>query len=234
MYTYNTRVSISHVDRNGTVPLYQIMNLLQDCSTFQSEDLGLGVDYLMSQGKAWILIAYKINKIKDLKLGQEICLGTSPTGFKGLMASRQFFIKDMEGNYLVKADTVWVMIDLNTRMVTRASKEDVAMYGTGILFDDVKAKRKLILNDEREAMPAFKVLKTYIDNNGHMNNADYLRAVEEFVPDTGQYSKISITYNKEALEGDMVYPFVSREENGIGICLENKDGEVNARILLEK
>ena len=72
MYTYNTRVSISYVDRNGNVPLYQIMNLMQDCSTFQSEDLGVVVDYLMSQGKAWILIAYKINKIKDLKLGQEI------------------------------------------------------------------------------------------------------------------------------------------------------------------
>lgn len=234
MYTYNTRVSYSRLDKNQVVPIYEIMNLMQDCSTFQSEDLGVGVDYLTSKNMAWILIAYRVKVIKNLKLGQEICVGTSPTDFKGLMATRQFFIKDMEGNFLVKAETVWVKISLDTREITRIEPSDVEKYEPQIVFDDVKVKRKIKLSSERKALTPFKVLKTYIDNNGHMNNANYIRAAEEFIDDSLKYKEVLITYNKEAMEGDMIYPFISEEENGIGICFENESGEVNSKMLFQK
>ena len=43
MYTYNTKVSYSRLDKTGKVPYHEIINYLQDCSTFQSEELGVGV-----------------------------------------------------------------------------------------------------------------------------------------------------------------------------------------------
>lgn len=46
IYTFDSRVRYSETDHRGTMTLTALMNYLQDCSTFQSEDIGLGVSML--------------------------------------------------------------------------------------------------------------------------------------------------------------------------------------------
>ena len=46
MYTFGSRIRYSETDEYGKLTLTGIMNYLQDCSTFQSEDIGLGISYL--------------------------------------------------------------------------------------------------------------------------------------------------------------------------------------------
>ena len=79
------------------------MNYLQDCSTFQSVALGVGPDHMKEVNKGWVVLAYKIKLYKPLKLGDEICVGTAPSKFGRVMANRQYFIKDNDGEYAVKA-----------------------------------------------------------------------------------------------------------------------------------
>ena len=43
MYTFDSRVRYSETDVNGTLSVTAAVNYFQDCSTFQSEDLGVGV-----------------------------------------------------------------------------------------------------------------------------------------------------------------------------------------------
>ena len=46
MYTFDGRVRYSEIDHKGTMTLPALINYFQDCSTFQSEDLGLGTEVL--------------------------------------------------------------------------------------------------------------------------------------------------------------------------------------------
>lgn len=46
IYTFDSRVRYSEVDHQGTLTLPALMNYLQDCSTFQSEDIGVGLSVL--------------------------------------------------------------------------------------------------------------------------------------------------------------------------------------------
>ena len=46
MYSFNERIRYSELGENGELSLVGLLNLFQDCSTFQSEDLGLGIKYL--------------------------------------------------------------------------------------------------------------------------------------------------------------------------------------------
>lgn len=234
MFSYNTKVSYSRVDRNGKVPLHEIMNYLQDCTNFHSESLGAGVEYMGNAGKAWVLVAYKIILNKPLTLGQDICVGTMPTNFGGLFASRQFFIKDSDGEYMVQADTIWVLMDLQRRKPTRITEEDAAMYKPEQGFEEVTASRKIKFTGTTEKLQEFEVKKTYIDNNGHMNNADYLRAAAEFLPDDFQCRELDIVYNKEAMEGQILIPYLHKEEDGIGITFEGQDGEILTKIKLKQ
>lgn len=232
MFSYQTKVSYSKVDKNGQVPLYEIMNYLQDCTNFQSEALGVGVKYMDSVGKAWVIISYKIQLNKPILLGQDIWVGTTPTEFGHVMASRQFFIKDDKGEYLVKADSIWVLIDLESRKPDRITEKDCEKYKLEKAFDDVKASRKIKLSKDAERLPEFKVKRTYIDNNGHMNNADYLRAAAEFLPPDFECRELQVIYSKEALEGETIIPYLHKEEEGFGITFESKEGKMLTKIKL--
>lgn len=233
MFTFKTKVSYSRVDRNGNVPLYEIMNYFQDCTTFQSEELGAGIGFMEKRQRAWIIVAYKIQINQQIKLGQDICVGTAPTQFKGMLAYRNYVIKDSEGNKLVQADSLWILMDMQNRKPTRITEADTAMYKIEEGFENLKANRKIYFEGEKKAFPPFKVLKTYIDNNGHMNNAEYLRVAQEFLPANQNWKSLNIVYNKEAMEGEEIVPYIYEESDGIGICFESVTGEILTKIKLQ-
>lgn len=232
MFSYKTKVSYSKIDRNGKVPLHEIMNYLQDCSTFHSESLGVGVEYMNSIGKAWVLIAYKIKINKQLKIGQNIIVSTAPTKFRGLLASRQFCIQDDKGEMLILADSEWVLIDKSSRKAVRITEEDKEKYPEEQGFGAEPAIRKIKFNTEGIEEKAFPVLKTYIDSNGHMNNADYLRAAEEFIPDDFDCNELDIVYSRETLYGETITPYIYKEDGYIGINFVGTEGEQLTKIKL--
>ena len=80
MFSYETTVSYSRTDRNGKVPMHEILNLLQDCSTFHSEDIGRGVSYMKREARAWVLVAYKVIVNRPIMFGQKITIGRQPLG----------------------------------------------------------------------------------------------------------------------------------------------------------
>lgn len=45
MYSIKERVRYSETDKSGHLTLTGIVNYFQDCSTFQSEDLGVGMEF---------------------------------------------------------------------------------------------------------------------------------------------------------------------------------------------
>ena len=106
------------------ISLYEVLRYLQDCSTFQSQSLGIGPEYLLAHKRAWILLAYKIQLLKDIKYNEQIEIGTSALKFDKVMATRQFFIKDSSGEFAVKAESIWSLLDLESRMPTRINQED--------------------------------------------------------------------------------------------------------------
>lgn len=233
MFSYNTKVGYSRVDANGELPIYEIMNYLQDCTNFHSESLGAGIDFMTSRGKAWIIVAYKIVIESPIKLGQDICVGTSPTDFGSMFATRQFFIRDMDGNDLVKADSLWLILDLESRKPTRITQEDKDFYQYAEVFQDVKASRKIRFQSEPHKVGDFVVKRTYIDNNGHMNNADYLRAAVEYLPNDFRCKELEIVYNKEAMENQEVAVMLHSEVDGIGMTFTSQEGELLTKIKLK-
>ena len=211
MYTFETMISYSAVDRNGNLPLYGILNLLQDCTNMQSSSIGMGVEHMKQVNKGWILVSYKISLKKKLRYGEKVRVGTAASSFSSFYGDRKFQIESLDGEKLVEADSIWVLMDMETRHPIRVSKEERKGYVIEEGINDLKADRKIKFSSEREKVGEFKVLKTYIDNNGHMNNADYLRVAAEFVPADFEYYEVDIIYNKEAMEGEMMTAYLHRE-----------------------
>ena len=150
MYTFDSRIRYSETDETGALSLLGVINYMQDCSTFQSEDIGLGVEYLEKKKRAWLLSSWRIVIDRYPVLGERIKIGTWATSSKGIYGYRDFVLMDQEGNYLVKAESVWFFCDTEKMIPVRVMPEDVEAYGEGKALDLGKAPRKIAVPENYE------------------------------------------------------------------------------------
>ena len=125
MYQFESRVRYSEVDSERHLTLPAVMDYLQDCCTFQSEDMNIGVEYLAEQKQAWVLSSWEIKIRRYPVMGEKICVETWPYAFKGFYGYRNFRITNGQGEELVLANSVWVYMDME-RMRPMRIPEKVA------------------------------------------------------------------------------------------------------------
>ena len=112
MYEFDSRVRYSEVDHHGTMTVPALINYFQDCSTFQSEQLGYGMDVLKKEKKAWVLAYWQVIVKRYPKLCERITVGTFASGFKGMFGNRNFYMKDESGEQIACANSIWVYMDV--------------------------------------------------------------------------------------------------------------------------
>ena len=112
MYTFDSRVRYSETDEEGRLTVTGIINYMQDCSTFHSEDVGVGVGYLGEHRRIWLLSSWQIVIDRYPRLGERLTVGTWHNDFKGIYGYRNFVLRDLDGNDCVRAASVWFLYDL--------------------------------------------------------------------------------------------------------------------------
>lgn len=147
MYTFNSRVRYSEVTKEQTLDLYSILNYFQDCSNFQSADLGVGVQYLTEHQRAWLLSSWQIELLRAPRLFESISVGTWPYDFKGLYGYRNFVLYNESRGHEVAAcaNSIWFLIDTQTGRPTRIMPEDSAPYILEPPYPMEYAPRKIAL-----------------------------------------------------------------------------------------
>lgn len=234
MYKFGSRVRYSETDEYGRLTLTGIMNYLQDCSTFQSEDNGLGLSYLTDRHKAWWLSSWQIVVDRYPVLGEEIVISTWPYDFKGFYGYRNFTICDKAGAYLVRANSVWFLFDTEKGRPVKIEPEDVRGYGVGRekALTMEYAPRKIQVPAEYDPAEPVTIGKHHIDTNHHVNNAKYVEIAREVLPDEMEVAELRVEYKKAAVFGDAVHPRVSRTEEGYTVSLCDEQGTAYAVIWL--
>ena len=97
MYSFSNRVRYSEVNSEKELTLPSLLDYLQDCCTFESEDFGVGVDYLAKEQVAWILSSWEIKVYRYPQMGQHIKVSTWPYAFRGFYGYRNFRIEGEDG-----------------------------------------------------------------------------------------------------------------------------------------
>ena len=235
MYQFDSRVRYSETDEEGRLSLTGILNYFQDCSTFQSEDLGMGVRYLTEHGRAWWLTSWQIIIDRYPVLGEKIVISTWPYDFKGIYGYRNFTLQDQEGGYLARAASVWFFFDTVRQKPARITPEDIRGYGEAqprLTMD--YASRKIALPEEYEERPRILVSRHHLDTNHHVNNARYVEIARESLPQEISVKELRVEYKKAAVLGDYMIPRVSRTEEGYVTALYSDQGAPYAVVWLRE
>lgn len=230
MYTFSGRVRFSETDPDGILRMESLIDYFQDCSTFQSEDLGVGMDYLKKGHLAWVVNYWQIDIRRLPRLGDPIVAGTSPYDIHGFMGMRNFMLESADGERLVNANSVWSLIDLERGVPVRACEKICSAYELLPKFDMEYLPRKIRVPEEGgEKMEPIRITEQFLDSNHHVNNGQYVRMAMEYGPEDAQIARLRVEYKKQAYLGDVIVPEVFRtDEETIMIALNHADGETCA------
>lgn len=230
MYELKSRVRYSETGMDARLSLVGILNYMQDCSTMQSEDLGVGLKFLAEKKRAWLLSSWQIEIGERPLLGTPITVGTWSYGFKGIYGYRDFVIRDESGRDLVRADSLWFLIDTETGRPARVTEEFGAVYGAEPPLPMERESRKIALPDELSEAGRCEVLRHQLDTNHHVNNAQYVDLACELLPAEQTIRSIRAEYKKAAVLGDTLVLMRGKIGDGCVISLQAPDGTVYANV----
>lgn len=234
MYSFDSRVRYSEVDCQGRITPMAILDYFQDCSSFQSEDLDLGVAYLKENRLAWVLVSWKIEINRYPGLGERITVGTWPYDFKGFYGYRNFSLTDGKGALAACANSSWVLLDAEAGRPARITEEMAKGYVMEPPLPMERGPRKMRLPEGMTEREPFSVHRFHLDTNQHVNNGKYILMAQEYLPQGFEIGKIRAEYKKSAVYGDMIYPSVKAEEDRVTVALTEEGGAVYTMIELER
>lgn len=225
MYSYDARIRFSEIDSEGKLTLVSLLNYFQDCSTFQSEDLGLGVEYLKERNLVWVMSSWQIVIEEFPTLCEKVKVGTIPYNFKNFLGSRNFVMTDVSGKYFAKANSLWSLLDTRTGKPALPNREMLEGYKVEEKIQMDYAPRKIAVPEGGQMLEPVKVKKHHLDTNHHVNNGQYVAIAMEFLPDNFDIKQMRAEYKQQAFLDDEFCPYVVQNERQYVISLLDKCGK---------
>lgn len=225
MYSFKSKIRYSEVDQQCFLTLDKLIDYFQDCSIFHSESIGLGVDWLAERQQCWMLTAWQIVIDRMPRMGEEVTVSTWPYGFRGINGTRNFQMTDENGEYIARADSQWVFVDLATGHPVRISQEQLDGYKLEDKMEIPCDTRRIRMSDDCEERPSYFVRKDQIDTNHHVNNGQYVKMALEELPEDIQIRQMRAEYRRQAVLGDEIFPRVKHEDGVWTVSLCNEEGK---------
>lgn len=216
MYEYDKRIGFSECDTNKKFTVTALIDAFQDCSTFQSEDAGAGFDALEPMHLVWVINYWELQILSLPKLCDHVTVGTFPYSFKSCFGLRNFYLKDDKGDYLVKANSMWTLIDSVTVKPVKAPDFVKNAYDVEQKLDMPYTSRKVLIPEGEEVSvherEPVRIQEYHLDSNHHMNNGQYVKLAMSGLP-AGEITGLRIDYRRQAMLGDTIYPVVYEKGN---------------------
>lgn len=228
MFTVKRTIRYSECGRDGRLTIPAIVNHFQDTSTEHSESLGVGVDFMKSINRAWILASWQICICRRPEICEQVEIQTWPTGFKGIYGDRNYVMRDARGEVLAYANSIWIYLNTESGRPDRVNPEVAARYENELPYEMEYAPRKIVVSEMESAKDSFPIRRCHLDTNNHVNNGRYIEMAMEYLGEDFTVSQLRVEYKKAALFGDVVFPKVFEEENRILVELCDEAGQIYA------
>ena len=224
MYTFESKIRYSETDSEGRLTMSSLLNYFQDTSTFESEALGFGVQYMKELQLVWVLSSWQIIVEQMPKLCDRVTVGTIPYEFKSFLGYRNFFMLAEDGSYLAKGNSMWTLLSLVTGKPIVPSDKMRDAYTLAPRLDMEYAPRKIALPTGGTDAEPIIVKKHHLDTNHHVNNGQYVNMAMEFLPENFAVGQLRAEYKKQAFLDDVIYPKVFLDKGVCAVALGDRTG----------
>ena len=175
----------------------ELFHCMQEAAGEDADRRGGGMAALFAKGLAWVLLWQRLDIVRRPAAGEQLRIVTMPGKGRLGLYPRRFELWSGDER-IGAARSVWAIINAETRSM--AALSDAPLSGEterqSLRMDSIPAP------DGGESF-RFAPAAEYIDRNGHMNNAAYLAALAEYLPENSGFG-LSILYHREIMPGDEV------------------------------
>lgn len=234
MYEIERVVGNSHVGADGNLTLGAAVDFMQDCCGFQLDHEQELTEYFRAKNITMFLISRQVNFHQPVHYGESVKIATTIYQLKNTYGFRNTNICDMDGNLKISSYAGGAFIDLTQMKATTIPKAVTDTVSMGEKFAGMEylpRKIRLPKDTSPETMPGVPICKAHIDINRHMNNAQYYRIAEEYLPEDFTIRTARCEYKTPAKRGDVLVPQVYRcADERYMVSLQNAAGEVFANV----
>lgn len=182
MYEYKTRVRYTDSAFNGEMSLSAVIDCFQNVFHFECDDTGVGTQDLIMKGLGWFIYFWQVDISRYPKCGEEIIVGTFAYEDRGSSEERNFYIKTVRDDIIVRANSVWSLVDLAKLQIMRIPNEvmDRNRKRNEDKLDMEYLGRRIRYSGECNIRKVGEhiVSRLELDSNRHLNNSVHYRLLE--------------------------------------------------------
>ncbi|MGM9971661.1 MAG: acyl-[acyl-carrier-protein] thioesterase [Anaeroplasmataceae bacterium] len=234
IYTEENVLRTEDFDYHDVIKPSAILNLFQDIAGTHANMIGVGYKETLDLGMFWVLVRTYFEICAPFKPLSHVKVSTWPHEKGRIDCNREYIIEDMDGNLLARGISKWVVIDCNTRRISRTDKLsfNCPTYNEPY-YSDVK---KFSNPDDKlfKHVYTYKIMKRDLDHNLHTNNSIYADIVYEIL-DNIKIKEFQIEYIKETKKDDILEIYKYNEDDTIYFIGYSKDEKIFiSKIIIEK
>ncbi len=129
IYEKEFKLKSSDVDMNRRLRTSVLFTMLQEAAIAHTEALGMGREKTLDRGLLWIVTMQRAEIARMPEYDEEIVLRSWPGDSLHLIFPRYFSLTTAAGEPLLKASSLWSLIDANTRSLIFPEKFGIEIPG---------------------------------------------------------------------------------------------------------
>ena len=222
-------IGYQYIDSEFKIKNSAMLSMFEDLACIHGARAG---EDIKTAPTVWLLTAYKVRVIRRPEYGEYVDVLTWSRNMRGVLAFREFEIRNKDGELLVCAVSEWAHIQKADGRPARVTPELEAMYASEPEHTNFEGERLRPTRPTEtfESELSYTVGRNWIDVNRHMNNVHYIELAELLLPENA-VSDIAkcgfeIYYRKEIKYGETVLCRYEKEDGAHTVNIKSADGEV--------
>ncbi len=212
--------------------LNNLINLMLETSGEDSVKNGVSFESLLTEDYTWVISKWKLEIKRPIMKDEKISIKTWPSSFRKIYAFREYQVSDKNGDIVVKATAVFVLVDLKEKKSVLIP-DKVALKYNLINQKNFNKIEKIIKPEKISIVDEFKIRPTNIDINGHVNNSVYLDWIENTINANRPkafINEINMIYKKEIRNKDRVFIKADSNFNYMEVSTDSVNTEINLKL----
>lgn len=217
-------VKQTDLDKNGCLKPASMLYFAQEIAGIHATQLGTGWDALQKKGLFWAVIRTRAEVFAQPEADTQILLKTWPLPTTRTAYPRCVMGYDGEGKLLFKVLSLWVLMDVHTRLMVLPGKSGVVVEG--VVLGDEPASPRALPSKEPDSIQMRTVTTAQLDRNGHMNNTRYMDWVMELSSGEKPVKGFDLCYFNEGRLGDIMELGYSLQEDNLVVDIHRTKTDV--------
>ena len=207
MYKKEFIISNNDVDYRFYLKPANLYRIFQDIALKATEEVGSDSISLSKRGIDWVITRMDVEIKRLPRCNEKITVCTYPGKDLAMLYPRYFYILDENNNVIIRASSIWALIDAKTRKVI-VDKDTIKKLPPETSEYELPLPGKIAASEEKNLIETRTIHYSDLDFNCHMNNVRYVELLMD-VHDFEFYkihrpTFISLNYMKEIREKDKV------------------------------